>query len=112
MTIEPAMWCGLSSLHVQPRRAAPQTRHPQFIRDTDAARHEKFERLRKQLGLTQTEAARRAKLPGRAYWHDIVTGRRANVTLAVLDNLAAALRCSPRGLIRPSATSTGDPPDA
>jgi transcriptional regulator with XRE-family HTH domain len=76
---------------------------------------EKLERLRKQLGLTQAEAARRAKLPGRAYWRDIVTGRRANITLAVLDNLAAALRCSPRGLIRrippsaPTAMSTGDP---
>lgn len=71
---------------------------------------EKLERLRKQLGLTQAEAARRAKLPGRAYWHDIVSGRRANITLAVLDNLAAALRCSPRGLIRPNSASRSDPP--
>ena len=60
----------------------------------------KLERLRKQLGLTQAEAARRAKLSGRAYWNDIASGRRANVTLAVLDRLAAALQCSPRGLIR------------
>jgi transcriptional regulator with XRE-family HTH domain len=61
---------------------------------------DKLEELRKALGLTQEQAADRAKLPGRSYWNDIVSGRKANVTIEVLDNLAAALGVSSKELLK------------
>ena len=60
----------------------------------------KVEARRKELGLTQEEAAKKSKLPGRSYWNDIVSGRRSNITLEVLDNIARALNVSARDLIK------------
>lgn len=59
----------------------------------------KIEVLRKALGLTQEEAASQANLPGRAYWNDIVSGRKANVTIEVLDSIARTLKVSAKDLI-------------
>ena len=59
-----------------------------------------MEARRKRLGLTQQEAAKRAKLPGKSYWADIVSGRRSNVTVEVLDNIAQALGVSPKELVK------------
>jgi len=59
-----------------------------------------MEARRKELGLTQMEAAKKANLPGKSYWSDIVSGRRSNVTVDVLDNIARALSLSPKELVK------------
>lgn len=59
----------------------------------------KIESLRKALGLTQEIAAKKSKLPGRAYWNDIVNGRKANVTVDVLERIAATLGVSAKDLL-------------
>lgn len=59
------------------------------------------ERRRLELGLTQEKAAERAGLAGgRQKWNDIVSGRKANLTLRTLDRIARALRCSPKDLVK------------
>ena len=60
----------------------------------------RIEARRRELGLSQEEAARRAGFGGRAYWNDIVHGRKSNVTLQVLEDIARALDCDARDLIQ------------
>ena len=55
--------------------------------------------LRKELGLTQEQAAQRAGLKGKARWADIETGKRANITLSTLEAIAKALDVSPAHLV-------------
>ena len=57
------------------------------------------------LGLSQQEAAARAGLTGRQRWHNIESGRNANVTLTTLARIAAALECDPRDLILSQSSS-------
>lgn len=61
---------------------------------------EKMEECRKTLGLSQEEAAARAGLATRQAWNNIVSGRKANVTLDTLNRIAGALGCDPRELIK------------
>ena len=61
---------------------------------------EVMENRRVALGLSQHEAARRAGLTGRQRWHNIESGRNANVTVGTLDRIAKALDCDPRELIK------------
>ncbi len=58
----------------------------------------KIRELRLALGLNQTEAAKRAKLPGPQFWSDLERGRRANLTIDVLERVAKALNTHPRDL--------------
>ena len=66
---------------------------------------EKMEDRRRTLGLSQHEAAVRAGLAGKLAWNNIISGRKANVTLETLKRIAGALECDPRKLIKtpPSA---------
>jgi transcriptional regulator with XRE-family HTH domain len=68
---------------------------PAMPLDTD-----KMEARRKALGLTQHEAAMKAKLSGKSYWADIVSGRRSNLTIQVLDSIAKALGVSTKELLK------------
>jgi transcriptional regulator with XRE-family HTH domain len=61
---------------------------------------DRIEALRKELGLTQEEAAAKANLPGRGYWNDIVSGRKANVTIEVLEKIASALGVPSKDLLK------------
>jgi transcriptional regulator with XRE-family HTH domain len=62
---------------------------------------EKMESLRAKLGLTQEEAAERAGLAGgKRHWNDIVNGRKSNVTMQTLDQIADALECRARDLVK------------
>jgi transcriptional regulator with XRE-family HTH domain len=63
--------------------------------DTD-----KIRRLRESLDLTMEEAAKRAKLSHRQTWYQIETGRRTNLTLAVLENIAKALGVKAKDLLK------------
>ncbi|HEX8555934.1 MAG TPA: helix-turn-helix transcriptional regulator [Sphingomonas sp.] len=60
---------------------------------------EKIEVRRQALGLSQEEAANKAGLAGRQVWNNIVSGRKANVTMETLNKIANALDCHPRDLI-------------
>lgn len=68
---------------------------------------------RKELGLSQSEAAEAAGFSGGAsYWSDIEsdTGRRGNVTIDTLARIAAALECDARDLLteqKPARTRRG-----
>src|SRR3954467_7954789 len=59
-----------------------------------------IERLRVARGLSQKQAAAAAGLSGCQHWKNIVTGKRAGITLRTLGRIASALRVSPRQLIR------------
>lgn len=61
---------------------------------------DKIKRLRESLDLTMDEAARRAKLKHRQTWYQIETGRRTNLTLTVLENVAAALGVKAKDLLK------------
>lgn len=60
---------------------------------------EKIEARRQALGLSQAEAATKAGLASRQVWNNIVSGRKANVTMETLSKIANALDCHPRELI-------------
>lgn len=61
---------------------------------------DKVRELRESMGLTQDQAAKRAKLAGgRARWGDIESGRRANITLETLALIADALQCDAATLL-------------
>jgi transcriptional regulator with XRE-family HTH domain len=64
--------------------------------------NEKMKTLRKGLGITQVEAAKRAGM-SLARWNDIETSRRGgNLELDTITKIAAALECSDvRDLITP-----------
>lgn len=59
----------------------------------------RMENRRRELSLSQEEAARRAGLAGRQAWQNIASGRKANVTLETLQKISKALDCDPRELI-------------
>lgn len=59
----------------------------------------KMENRRKELSLSQEEAARIAGLAGRQAWQNIASGRKANVTLETLQKISKALDCDPRDLL-------------
>ncbi len=61
---------------------------------------DKMELIRKEHGLTQEAAAKRARMRGKQVWNDIVQGRRKNVTMETLDNIAVALGVNARELIK------------
>jgi transcriptional regulator with XRE-family HTH domain len=63
--------------------------------DTD-----KIRKLRLAAKLTQAEAAARAKLTGPQVWSDIEKGRRVNLTIEVLERVAAALGVKARDLLK------------
>ncbi len=56
--------------------------------------------LRESLGLSQEDAARKAGLPGRQRWSKIESGKVKNITLATLENIAAALGVKARDLLK------------
>jgi transcriptional regulator with XRE-family HTH domain len=60
----------------------------------------RMEARRRELGLSQQQAADRANLSGgRSHWNDIVNGRRANITMETLDRIADALGVNPSELV-------------
>jgi transcriptional regulator with XRE-family HTH domain len=61
---------------------------------------EKMKTLREKLKLSQQQAADLAGLTGRQQWNDIESGRRATITLATLDKIAAALGCKAKDLLK------------
>lgn len=64
---------------------------------------EKMRVRRKALGLTQTEAAKRAEMrSGTTLWSSIERGDTPNVTLETLAKIAKALECDARELITPA----------
>lgn len=64
--------------------------------------------LRESLDLSQEEAARRAGVKGRARWSNIESGKRDNITLKMLERIAAALECEPADLlVRPRTRGPG-----
>jgi transcriptional regulator with XRE-family HTH domain len=66
----------------------------------------KMEARRKELGISQVEAASRAGLTARQAWNNIETGKRVNITLETLTRIAEALECDPRELIKTPSVST------
>jgi transcriptional regulator with XRE-family HTH domain len=67
---------------------------------------DKIRERRKSFGLSQTEAAEKAGIPGgAAAWHDIESGRRVNVKIETLVKIATALKCDARDLITAPAKS-------
>ena len=67
---------------------------------------QKMRARRRELNITQAQAAELAGIPGGASaWSDIEAGRRGNVTLETLARIASALECDARDLIT-------DPPAA
>jgi transcriptional regulator with XRE-family HTH domain len=60
----------------------------------------KVKSLRAKAGLTQQRAAERAGLGTRQSWNAIESGRKANVTLEVLDKIAKALNVKSRELLK------------
>jgi transcriptional regulator with XRE-family HTH domain len=61
---------------------------------------EKLHAKRERLGITQSAAAKLAGLSGAQQWNDIESGRRASITLATLDKIAAALKCKAKDLLK------------
>lgn len=62
---------------------------------------EKMRQRRKELGLSQGQAAELAQLSNAAQWSEIERGDNDNVRLETLGKIAAALQCDPRDLITP-----------
>jgi len=61
---------------------------------------EKIKRLREKLGLTLDEAAKRAGLTNRQFWHGIENGTRHNLTVETLEKVAAALNTKAKNLLK------------
>jgi transcriptional regulator with XRE-family HTH domain len=59
----------------------------------------KLRKAREAAGLTQEDAARRARVGSRQRWNDIEHGRR-NISLDTLDRIAAALGVSAKDLLK------------
>lgn len=71
---------------------------PAMSQELDVA---KVRELRKELGLTQAQAAKKAGMVLQR-WNDIESGRRSNVTVDTLSTVAAALGCDARDLLTAS----------
>ena len=61
---------------------------------------DKLKARREKLGLTMEQAAKAAGFASRQRWCDIESGRRVNLTLDVLDSIAAALGCKAKDLLK------------
>lgn len=57
--------------------------------------------VREAVPLSQTQAAKRAKMTA-SRWNDIESGRRSNVTIETLGEIAEALGCDPAELLKSS----------
>jgi transcriptional regulator with XRE-family HTH domain len=60
----------------------------------------KLKTLREKAGMSQAQAAGKAGIGTRQSWSAIESGRKANVTLELLDRLAKALGVKSRDLLR------------
>jgi transcriptional regulator with XRE-family HTH domain len=60
----------------------------------------KVKTLREKAGLTQEKAAAKAGIGTKQSWNAIESGRKANVTLEILDRIAKALGVKARDLLR------------
>lgn len=60
----------------------------------------KIRRLRESLKFTQEQAAERAGLASRQHWNNIESGRQVNISLAVLERIAAALGVKAKDLLK------------
>lgn len=60
----------------------------------------KIKSLREELGLTQQQAAERAKLRTAQNWNNIESGRRSNLTVKTLEAIAKALNVKPADLLK------------
>lgn len=60
----------------------------------------KIRRLREELKLSQTEAAKRAGLPSHARWSKIETGTVKNITIETLERIAKVLGVKARDLLK------------
>lgn len=58
----------------------------------------RMQAIRRELGLTQAQAAEKAGMT-LSRWNDIETGGRSNVTIETLGHIAQALDCDPRELL-------------
>ncbi len=70
---------------------------------------EKMKALREKLGLSQDDAAKRAELGSRQAWYNIESGTQPNVTLATLEKIAAALKTTPKNLLKHSRDRPSSP---
>ena len=62
--------------------------------------HEKIRALREQAGLTQQQAAERARIAGKQEWWKIETGRKQAVRLDTLERIARALGVGAKDLLK------------
>lgn len=62
----------------------------------------KIKARREKMGLSLADAAIAAGWPGsrRTYWQDVEAGKRANVTIQTLEDMATALGCKAKDLLR------------
>lgn len=60
----------------------------------------KLRELREKRGLTQEEAAKRAKIGGKRRWYDYEAGRRTNATIVTLEKIAKVLGVHASELIK------------
>ena len=61
---------------------------------------EKMKERREELGLTQEEAAKKAGFGSRQRWNDIESGRKPNVSIETLEQIAKTLGMSARDLLK------------
>lgn len=66
---------------------------------------DKIREIRERMGLTQTEAAKRAGFKGgdqggKQQWYLIESGRRSDIVLSTLDKIAKALGISAKELLK------------
>jgi transcriptional regulator with XRE-family HTH domain len=60
----------------------------------------KIKVLREKLGLSQADAADKAGLKSRQAWWNIESGHQANLTIAILEQIAAALGVRAKDLLK------------
>jgi transcriptional regulator with XRE-family HTH domain len=61
---------------------------------------EKIRQLREKLGLTLQQAADAAGMNNRQQWHEVESGNQANLKLATLNAIAAALGVNAKSLLK------------
>jgi transcriptional regulator with XRE-family HTH domain len=60
----------------------------------------KIKKLREGLKLTQQQAAEAAGFGSKQNWNNIETGRRENISVKVLGDIARVLKCKARDLLK------------